>query len=571
MKKNTLEKELVSQFNRKNKINFVLAAFASLVSGSMALYCSWMMRQLIDLASGVEGTFSFLQLLLICMAGIAVFAFSLSLSRFAEPRYTRRAMTQYKEFAFRKLLQKNIGSFRQESSSTYLSALTNDATSIESQYLSSQFLLVSRSVSFFGSLIMMLYFSPILTGSAILVTLIPLVVSLLTGTKLAKEEVIVSGKNKDFTAMLSECLGGFSVVKSFKAEKRIFDLFSKNDSSLENGKYRKNRVRILIMMLGMISGILAQMGVFFIGVFLAMKGKGVTSGTVIMFVNLMNFIIQPVSELPGILAGRKAAKALIRKLADQLAMNHETKASEELGALSKGIELDHISFSYEDGKEVLHDVSTSFEAGKSYAIVGASGSGKSTLLNLLTASNSNYQGEILWDGTPLRDASTDSLFEQVSSIAQNVFVFNSSIEDNVTMFSEFPEEALETAISRAHLGELIAERGKDSLCGENGNALSGGEKQRISIARSLLKNATVLLADEATAALDAETAHQVSSDILDLEGVTRIVVTHSLEESLLKRYDQILVMKDGRIEERGNFRDLMNEKGYFHALYTISQ
>ena len=103
------------------------------------------------------------------------------------------------------------------------------------------------------------------------------------------------------------------------------------------------------------------------------------------------------------------------------------------------------------------------------------------------ASNSNYQGEILWDGTPLRDASTDSLFEQVSSIAQNVFVFNSSIEDNVTMFSEFPEEALETAISRAHLGELIAERGKDSLCGENGNALSGGEKQRISIAGAFLR------------------------------------------------------------------------------------
>ena len=123
----------------------------------------------------------------------------------------------------------------------------------------------------------------------------------------------------------------------------------------------------------------------------------------------------------------------------------------------------------------------------------------------------------------------------------------------------------------ANLTGLLAERGEAYRCGENGVGLSGGEKQRISIARTLLKKSSVLLADEATAALDAKTAHAVTSDLLDLTGMTRIILTHNLEASALRRFDRILVMKDGRIEETGTFDELMAGKGYFYALFTVSQ
>ena len=123
----------------------------------------------------------------------------------------------------------------------------------------------------------------------------------------------------------------------------------------------------------------------------------------------------------------------------------------------------------------------------------------------------------------------------------------------------------------ANLTGLLAERGEAYRCGENGVGLSGGEKQRISIARTLLKKSSVLLAYEATAALDAKTAHAVTSDLLDLTGMTRIIVTHNLEASALRRFDRILVMKDGRIEETGTFDELMAGKGYFYALFTVSQ
>ncbi len=139
------------------------------------------------------------------------------------------------------------------------------------------------------------------------------------------------------------------------------------------------------------------------------------------------------------------------------------------------------------------------------------------------------------------------------------------------MFRDFPKEEIAKAIQRAHLNKIITEREENYLCGEGGNGLSGGEKQRISIARSLLKKSSVLLADEVTAALDAQTAYQVTSDILDLQGMTRIMVTHTLEENLLRRYDGILVLKDGRIEETGCFDELMQKKGYFYALFTVAQ
>lgn len=185
------------------------------------------------------------------------------------------------------------------------------------------------------------------------------------------------------------------------------------------------------------------------------------------------------------------------------------------------------------------------------------------------ASSTAYGGRILLDGTELREAAPESVYELISVIQQNVFVFNASIVENISMFRQFPQAELGDAIRHAHLGELLARRGQDSLCGENGCNLSGGEKQRVSIARSLLKKSSVLLVDEATAALDAQTAHQVSSDLLDLEGMTRIVVTHTLEQALLQRYDGILVLKNGEIVESGSFDKLMARKGYFYALYSV--
>lgn len=569
--KKTLGKQLRGQFFYKNIPIFCLAVFAALAAGSLNLILSWIIQQLMDTAAGKSGALSFRTLLLIS-AGFVLLCAGLSLLNYAsQPRFLERAMRQYKDFAFKKLIGKSISSFRDESAAGYLSALTNDAASIETNYLAQMLAMITKAVTFVGALLLMCRYSLLMTAIAAGLTVLPMIASLLTGNRLQAVESRVSERNGEFTAALSDCLAGFTVVKNFRAEQEIFRLFAQSNKALEHEKFTGRRIKTLVGMIGAVTGIFAQLGVFIAGVYLSMKGGSMTPGAVVLFVNLMNFIISPIAELPGLLACRKAALGLVDKLAAALERSSSREGSETLNRLEHGIRLENVSFAYEPGKTVLHGINAEFEAGRAYALVGGSGSGKSTLLNLLMAAETNYSGHIIADGIELSDISTESLYGTMAAIQQNVFVFNASIKDNVSMFRDFPKTEMDEAIARAHLGALIRERGEDYLCGENGSGLSGGEKQRISIARSLLKKSSVLLADEVTAALDAQTAHRVSSDILDLQGITRIVVTHTLEESLLRRYDKIFVLRGGRIEEAGSFADLMANKGYFYALFTVAQ
>jgi len=182
-----------------------------------------------------------------------------------------------------------------------------------------------------------------------------------------------------------------------------------------------------------------------------------------------------------------------------------------------------------------------------------------------------YQGEIRFDGQELKQINLDSLYDLMSMIQQNVFVFDSSIQNNITMFKEFSQDQIEHAINQAGLSALVEQKGMDYACGENGNGLSGGERQRISIARCLLKGSSVILVDEATAALDTKTALAITNSILEIGNLTKIIVTHRLEEAILRKYDKIFVLQNGNLTEQGTFEELIKERGYFYSLYMVSQ
>lgn len=184
-------------------------------------------------------------------------------------------------------------------------------------------------------------------------------------------------------------------------------------------------------------------------------------------------------------------------------------------------------------------------------------------------SSNDYQGSIRFDQRELRSIAAESLYGLVSVVQQNVFIFDDTIRNNITMFRHFDEKLVQQATEKAGLTPLLAERGEDYICGENGSGLSGGERQRISIARAAAADARPAH-DEATAALDAATAYSVSAAILAIEGLTRIVVTHRLEEPLLRKYDEILVLKNGEICERGSFDALMARREQFYSLFNVA-
>ena len=566
-----LRKQFTRQFYKGNGIYLFLAMLQTITVVIANLFIAWLMQQLVDTATGATSDFTLKQIGIISIPGIGLWILAAVLDYYSMPKFYAKAMSQFKNFVFTELSKKSISAFSGENTAIYLSALSNDANDIESGYLANIFPLICDVLLFIGALAMMIWYSPILTLVAIAVSFLPILASILSGNRMAEAETAVSKNNETLTATLKDSLSGFSVIKSFRAEKAICEQFAQNVKAVASAKCHRDRVAVILYSMGNFTGILAQFGVFFVGAWLTVTGRGASAGIVMSFVQMMNYIINPISRVPYILAKRKAAFALIDKLARALNNNVRDEGAHIPLTLSDGIHLDNVTFSYDGEKEALSHVTTTFEAGKSYAIVGGSGSGKSTLLNLLMASYSNYEGTIHFDDNELRNISSASLYELVSLIQQNVFVFNNSVRDNVTMFHPFDDNAVNQALALSGLSEFIARRGEDALCGENGCNLSGGEKQRISIARSLLRKSPVLLMDEATAALDTQTAFRVIGSILDLKGLTRIVVTHALDETILKRYDKILAMKAGHLVESGTFEELMEKKGYFYSLFTVSQ
>lgn len=553
----------------KNKMCFIASVIMTIVMSFLNLMISWLIQQIMDSMAN-QNMQSAVRCAWIAASVVIAYTVANAVYRAVYPRFLQRAMQQYRDYAFSRLTQKSLRSFSKEGTALYVSALTNDCTSIENNYLAATFTLIEFLFCFLGALIMMLYYSPVMLVLAVALSFLPVAVSMTAGNRLTEQEKEISKKNERFVSIVNELLSGFPVIKSFRAETQASRLFSQRNEQAEEAKKNKRRTEQLISLLANDAGIIAQMGIFLAGAWLAISGKGVTAGVVIVFVQLMNYILNPISQVPLLWSNRKAAIALMEKLSDALSENVREEGREKLNGFSEKIEVKDLTYGYEPESPVLKDLDVQFDAGKSYAIVGGSGSGKSTLLNLLMGSSSNYQGEICIDGVSIKNIESESLYQLMTSVQQNVFVFNDTIRNNVTMFHEFPDKEVTLALERSGLSEFIEKRGEEFVCGENGANLSGGERQRISIARALLRKSPILLVDEATAALDAATARAVSFSILNLVGMTRIVVTHRLEEAILRRYDKILVMKNGTICEQGNFDTLMQQKGQFYSLFQIA-
>lgn len=562
-------REFIHQLYYKNRINFIVTIILTIAMSSLNLMISWLIQQIMDCTANQDMQ-ALVRSAWIVIIVVVIYTIANVMYRAVYPRFLQRAMQQYRDYAFSRLTQKSLRSFSKEGTALYVSALTNDCTSIENNYLAATFTLIELLFCFLGALIMMLYYSPVMLVLAVALSFLPVAVSMTAGNRLTEQEKEISKKNERFVLIVNELLSGFPVIKSFRAETQASRLFSQRNEQAEEAKKNKRRTEQLISLLANDAGIIAQMGIFLAGAWLAISGKGVTAGVVIVFVQLMNYILNPISQVPLLWSNRKAAIALMEKLSDALSENVREEGREKLNGFSEKIEVKDLTYGYEPESPVLKDLDVQFDAGKSYAIVGGSGSGKSTLLNLLMGSSSNYQGEICIDGVSIKNIESESLYQLMTSVQQNVFVFNDTIRNNVTMFHEFPDKEVTLALERSGLSEFIEKRGEEFVCGENGANLSGGERQRISIARALLRKSPILLVDEATAALDAATARAVSFSILNLVGMTRIVVTHRLEEAILRRYDKILVMKNGTICEQGNFDTLMQQKGQFYSLFQIA-
>ena len=555
-----------SYIYKGNIFNFIVLTFTSLFQTAALIIVSLMLEKIMAIASSenLNALYEqFVMFIVLLVSSIIIFI----LITYLKPKYQKKAITQYKNNIYNKILDKSISNFNKHNTSTYISALTNDVHKIEEDFLFSVFDLIANITLFICTIVVMIIYSPLLTISGIVLSLLPFIGVIIVGGKLAIREKEISDQNANFMHFIKDNLIGFSTVKVFKAEKKIKDLFEKNNSIIEDKKASKTKTLALMEMVQQVLSLVSQLGVFFIGAYIAIKTGKITPSVILLFVQLMNYIISPLMQIPTLLSKRLSCKPLFIKIEEIIKMETYENQTESIKNIND-ITISNLKFMYEE-KVILENISYKFEKNKSYAIVGPSGSGKTTLINLLLGKDYNYTGNINYNGIEVRQISQDSLYKISSFVEQNVFVFDDSIINNITMYSNVSDELLNEALVKSGLIDLINEKGKDYRCGENGCNLSGGEKQRISIARALLNKSQLLLLDEATSALDNETAAFVTNNLLEIDNTTKIMITHRLDEEMLKKFDEIIVMKNGNIVEFGTYRELINKNGIFKALVEL--
>ena len=566
-----MNKPVKSYLYKGNIFNFIVLTVISLFQTALMIILSLMLEKVMaiaiattnkDLSALYEQGILFLILL---VSGILIY----TLTVFLKPKYQKKAITQYKNNIYNYLLEKSISDFNKHNTSTYISALTNDVHKIEEDFLFSAFDLITHITLLLGTIIIMLIYSPLLTLVGIVLSLLPFLGALIVGGKLAFHEKEISNQNASFMHFVKDNLIGFSTIKVFKAESKIKELFNKNNNVLENKKASKTKTVVLMEMVQTVLSLVSQFGVFFIGAFIAIKTGNIAPSVILLFIQLMNYIISPLMQIPTLFSKRMACKPLFKKIDEIIQMKSENVEVETIENINE-ITISNLSFMYEE-TVILNDITHTFEKNKSYAIVGPSGSGKTTLINLLLGKESSYTGSIYYNNKDVRNISLDSIFEISSFVEQNVFVFDDSIVNNITMFSNVDEELLEEVIYKSGLTDLINEKGKEYRCGENGINLSGGEKQRISIARALINKSQLLLLDEATSALDNESSMFITENLLKIDNNIKIMITHRLDEEILTKFDEVIVMKNGKIVESGKYEELINNNSTFKSLVEFNK
>ena len=565
----TPDSNLFRTFYRNNRGRFLIALFLLIFEAGLQIVSAVITQQLLE--AGIQRSMELLRVGLLNAALFFSGGLTISLVRiFIQSAYLRAGLSRYKQVSFRRLLGRSLREFFSRPSGSYLSAFTNDLDPICDNYLNGLFLIAVNIIQFAGAIGLMFFYNVHLTVAVLILSSGPLLTGLLIGRTLIPAETALSDQNRAFVSQVKDLLSGFSVIKSFQAEKEAENLFSVENDRVETARYNRKTAHGKVKTIAGYLGGATQFAIFGYGAYLAVQGE-ISVSIVLVFVQLMNYVIQPLQELPDHLAQRRAAKELIVRMEKLTEAAGTATELSDIAAIGTGIRVRDLTFAHADGSRILTDINYDFRKNSAYAIVGPSGSGKSTLVNLLLGTYSDYDGEIRYDGLELKEISIDALYNLISLIQQEVFIFDRTIRENISLFKTFPDSELDLAISRSGLDRYIAEKGADAKCGENGKNLSGGERQRISIARALIRKCQVLFVDEATSALDNETGQKIMETILSLSDVTRIVVTHRLEAAELRKFDAILVLKSGELIESGTFDELIEAKSFFYSLFKLNR
>ena len=459
--------------------------------------------------------------------------------------YKRKAIVSAKVNYVNRVFNKNINEFQRDNTSKYVSTLTNDVNTIETNYIDGIYEVIVGIVYFVVGVMVIAYVSPIALGIGLVLGVVSAIVSILLSKPMQKHHAQRSTLYEGYTSYIKEVLSAFHIIKSNNLNEKVHqDFFGKSNDIQQKG-YVIDKIYTYISSLQNLNMVIAMYGLLGITAFMAITGD-LTLGGVILIINNMEKIISPIMRLGEWMPKIFATKKLFEKVEDTLSNQDNYEETISLTEFKDAIEFNNVSFGYDDEDDVLKDINISLKKGEKYLVVGPSGGGKSTLLRLLRKYFSPRNGEILIGENNLRDVTKSSYFSHISNIEQQVFLFEDTLRNNITLYKDASEEEINTAIARAGLRSFVESlpEGLDTIIYDNGKNISGGEKSRVAIARGLLQRADIIFLDEAFASLDSKIAKEIENTILGLEGITVINVSHVIFEETKEKYSSVFLVKN---------------------------
>ena len=485
-------------------------------------------------------------------------------------KLVRQIMSRYKNKVFQSILDRDYRDFSKEKSGKFISVLTENMKKIEQDYLH-QYFNISKNLSLMiFSLLAMFIGNWFLTLLVIIASIIPMMISGFIGQKSTSLQNRAMIADQKYLAKVKDILAGFLVIKSFNVKEAIRLDYSHESEKLDEIYFIKGKFDVLANVISQLSGMIVFLVAFGGGMYLVFNGH-TTIGSVTAIVQLVNFVVMPLNEVGMGISKFREGQATLDAFEVKDVTELQTGETKEY--FDDVISFSNIDFSYPNTEEkIFNHLSLKIQKGEKIAIVGMSGSGKSTLLNLLLRFYDVTSGHISIDNIDLQAISAGSLYNLMTIVQQDVYIFDDTLRANITLNQFFTDEEIKQAVQQSGLESYVLENesGLQALCGENGSNLSGGQKQRLSIARALIRKTPILLLDEATSSLDNQVTTEIENSILDIQDLTALVVTHKLNENILKKYDRILFMKGGVIVEDGSFGDLMDRRGEFYKLFELS-
>lgn len=525
---------------------YLAAAFAMLMLSSMfSALCAVLMMSLIDESlNKIDKSFtSGIKSLLIAVT--LAFVFKL-LSSFVGSVYRSRTLYVIKKGYVKQVFKKELRELFKNSKDVYLSAFLNDIGVLETQYVDGYLNLFQNIAALTAAALLVFYASPSVLILGLAVGVLTFILSKCFSKILSKKQIEKSELQQNYTNKIKEILSGFLVIKQNAMEAQMINAFAKESKHLQTKCYEMEKLRAAAVSVQYFISNSSMFIMMSAVVFLSFKGA-VTTGGVVLILQNIDKILNPLTLIMENLTGVLSSASVQKKLSLEWDEAPVKAKGIEIEECKRNVTFREVTFHYLNSDAVLENLSVNLEKGKKYLILGGSATGKSTILKLLDKTLLPTAGEILLDDIPLNKLSDKDYSRMVAHVSQQTFLFEDTIRNNLSLYNDYTDEAINRAVREAGLSEYVEKlpNGLDYMVLDNGKNLSGGEKKRIAIARALLSNVKLLLLDEIFAGLDKSTAVKIEDTILSLD----MTVIHAAHVAFKREgYDGVFTLKNKTLQ-----------------------